>query len=394
MKISLIGCGCGRETLIGAAEKAVKTADALIGAPRLLDQFPKVGTRIPALTLEQIAAALSSLRCDEVCVLFSGDSGFYSGTRLLVPLLPETSEWRIFPGISSLQLLAARLGEPWQNWRLCSAHGVDCDPVWEVCHGQKVFFLTGGKLGPAEICGILTEAGLGTLSVAAGEQLGSREERIRRGSAEELSVMKFSPLSCMLAEAAPRRQCRAPGLPDAEFERAEKVPMTKQEVRAAVLAKLDIGPEDTCWDIGTGTGSVAVELALQARAVWAVERDQEALRIAARNRGKHGAWNLHLTEGSAPEALEGLPKPDAVFVGGSGGQLEEILNAVYDANHKARVCVSAIALETLRCAVECLRKLGYETEICQIAVSRNKQAGDLTLMLAQNPVYLITGRPA
>ena len=394
MKISLIGCGCGRETLCADAAEAIGSADALIGAPRLLDQFPGTETKIPALSAKEIAAVLPSLRCSEVCVLFSGDSGFYSGARLLVPLLPENSEWRILPGISSLQLLAARLGEAWQNWRLCSAHGVDCDPVWEVCHGQKVFFLTGGKLGPAELCRMLTEAGLGRLSVAVGEELGSPQERITRGSAGELSKTAFSPLSCMLAEAVPRRQRRAPGLPDADFERTENVPMTKQEVRAAVLAKLGVGPEDTCWDIGAGTGSVAVELALQARAVWAVERNREALRIAERNREKHGAWNLHLKEGRAPETLEGLPKPDAVFVGGSGGQLEEILKTIYYVNQKARICVSAIALETLQCAIECLRKLGYETEICQIAVARSKPAGDLTLMLAQNPVYLITGRPA
>ena len=394
MKISLIGCGCGRGTLTGEAAEAVERAGALVGAPRLLEQFPEKEPKIPALTSKEIAAALSSLSSDEVCVLFSGDSGFYSGARLLVPLLAENSEWRILPGMSCLQLLAARLGEPWQNWRLCSAHGVDCDPVWEVCHGQKVFFLTGGKLGPTELCGQLTEAGLGTLSIIVGEQLGCLEERIHRGSAEAFSQMKFSPLSCMLAESAPRRQRRTPGLPDAEFERTEKVPMTKQEIRAAALAKLGVGPEDICWDIGTGTGSVAVELALQAREVWAVERDREALRTAARNREKHGAWNLHLKEGSAPEALEGLPKPDAVFVGGSGGRLEKIIGMIYYVNPAARICVSAIALETLQCALACLQKLGYETEISQIAVSRSKPAGDLTLMLAQNPVYLITGNPA
>jgi len=393
VKISLIGCGCGSGTLTGEAAEAIRSADALIGAPRLLEQVPEAEKKIPAQAAKEIAAALSCLSCDEVCVLFSGDSGFYSGARLLIPLLPENIEWRVLPGISSLQLLAARLGEPWQNWRLCSAHGVDCDPVWEVCHGKKVFFLTGGKLGPAELCGLLTEAGLGSLSVVVGEQLGCPEERITRRKAEALSQTAFSPLSCMLAEAAPRRKRCTPGLPDAEFERTENVPMTKQEVRAAALAKLGVGPEDTCWDIGTGTGSVAVELALQTREVWAVERDREALQTAARNREKHGAWNLHLKKGSAPEALEGLPKPDAVFIGGSGGQLEEILKAVYYVNQKARVCVSAIALETLQCALECLRKPGYETEVCQIAVSRSRPAGELTMMLAQNPVYLITGRP-
>ena len=368
MKISLIGCGCGSGTLTGEAAEATRSADALIGAPRLLEQFPEAEKKIPAQAAKEIAAALSCLSCDEVCVLFSGDSGFYSGARLLIPLLPENSEWRVFPGISSL-------------------------PVWEVCHGQKVFFLTGGKLGPAELCRMLTEAGLGSLSVVVGEQLGYPEERITRGKAEALSQTAFSPLSCMLAEAAPRRQRRAPGLPDADFERTEGVPMTKQEVRAAVLAKLGVGPEDTCWDIGTGTGSVAVELALQARSVWAVERDREALQTAARNREKHGTWNLHLKKGGAPEALEGLPKPDAVFIGGSGGQLEKIIEKIYDVNPKARICVSVIALETLQCALECLRKLGYETEICQIAVSRSKPAGELTMMLGQNPVYLITGRP-
>ena len=393
MKISLIGCGCGSGTLTGEAAEAIRAADALIGAPRLLEQFPEAEKKIPAQAAKEIAAALSCLSCDEVCVLFSGDSGFYSGARLLIPLLPENSEWRVFPGISSLQLLAARLGEPWQNWRLCSAHGVDCDPVWEVCHGKKVFFLTGGKLGPAELCGLLTEAGLGLLSVVVGELLGCPEEQIHRGTAEAFSQMKLSPLSCMLAEAAPRRKRRTPGLPDAEFERTENVPMTKQEVRAAALAKLGVGPEDTCWDIGTGTGSVAVELALQTREVWAVERDREALQTAARNREKHGAWNLHLKKGGAPEALEGLPKPDAVFIGGSGGQLEKIIEKIYDVNPKARICVSVIALETLQCALECLRKPGYETEVCQIAVSRSRPAGELTMMLAQNPVYLITGRP-
>ena len=364
MKISLIGCGCGSGTLTGEAAEAIRSADALIGAPRLLEQFPEAEKKIPAQAAKEIAAALSCLSCDEVCVLFSGDSGFYSGARLLIPLLPENSEWRVLPGISSLQLLAARLGEPWQNWRLCSAHGVDCDPVWEVCHGN----------------------------VVVGELLGCPEEQIHRGTAEAFSQMKLSPLSCMLAEAAPRRKRRTPGLPDAEFERAENVPMTKQEVRAAALAKLGVGPEDTCWDIGTGTGSVAVELALQTREVWAVERDREALQTAARNREKHGAWNLHLKEGSAPEALEGLPKPDAVFVGGSGGQLETIIRTTHYVNQKARICVPAIALETLQCALACLQALGYETEVCQIAVSRSRQAGDLTLMLAQNPVYLITGR--
>ena len=167
--------------------------------------------------------------------------------------------------------------------------------------------------------------------------------------------------------------------------------MTKQEVRAVILAKLAAAPGDVCWDVGAGTGSVSVELALQCREVWAVEREEKALALMAANREKFGAWNLRLKAGAAPAALEGLPAPDKVFIGGSGGALAQILAAVDAANPKARVCISAIALETLHAALAAMGELGYETEIVQIAVSRARKAGSLHLLMAQNPVFLITG---
>ena len=167
--------------------------------------------------------------------------------------------------------------------------------------------------------------------------------------------------------------------------------MTKQAVRAAILAKLAVGPEDCCWDVGAGTGSVSVELALFCRAVWGIEREDAALALAQENRKKHGAWNRRLMKGEAPEALAALPKPDAVFVGGSGGRLREILDAVHAANPLARVCAAAVTLESLQLSHAALRELGYETDVTQLSVSCGKAAGGLTLMLAQNPVFLITG---
>ena len=391
MTVTLIGCGCGTESLTAEANAAIREAGVLIGAPRMLDWFPDTKTKIAAVTAQKTAEILQKQSCEHVCVLFSGDTGFYSGARLLLPLLQENMCCRVLPGISSLQLFASRIGEPWQSWRLCSAHGVDCDPVAEVCHREKAFFLTGGKTGPGELCRCLTEAGLGSLRIAIGENLGTDAEHITGGTAAELAGQDFAPLSIMLADAAPRPNPRAPGLPDTMFERSGKTPMTKQEVRATVLSKLGVGPEDTCWDIGTGTGSVAVELALQAKTVWAVDRSEEAMTLAAHNREKFGAWNMHLVAGTAPDVLKKLPVPDAVFVGGSGGKMEAILQAVNRTNPSARVCVSAIALESLENAVRTLRSLEYETEISQISVSRSHTSGDLTLMLAQNPVWLILG---
>ena len=117
----------------------------------------------------------------------------------------------------------------------------------------------------------------------------------------------------------------------------------------------------------------------------------EALELAEENRRRLGAWNLRLIAGVAPEALTGLPTPDAVFIGGSGGRLEEILRAVGTAAPSARICLSAVTPESVAAALRVLPELDYETEVCQIAVSRGCRKGESTLMLAQNPIWLITG---
>ncbi len=388
MTITLIGCGCG--SLTCDARAAIESAELVIGSARLLKEYGDSKPQIEAVTVSAIKAAIESAACEKICVLYSGDSGFYSGSRLLLPEL-DGQDVRVLPGVSSVQAFAARLKRPWQDWLLCSAHGVNCDAVAAVCQGRPAFFLTGGKTGPAEICRELSDAGLGFLKVYTGEDLGTENERITEGTAEAFSARDFSPLSVLLAEPAPRYPRRVPGIPDTAFLRAEKVPMTKQEVRAAILAELAVTPEDVCWDIGTGTGSAAIELALSCRAVYSVERENAALNIAAQNRERFGAWNLRLVKGEAPGALSELPKPDAVFVGGSGGKLDEIINAIHAANPAARICVSAITIEGLHNSYTVLRKLGYETEVTQLSVSRSKPAGGLTLMLAQNPVWLMTG---
>lgn len=391
MKVYLIGCGCGPETLTREAAEALQNADLVIGAGRLLAGIETKGEKREAVYTDAIEALLRSSGAESACVLYSGDSGFYSGARLL---LPRLADWdlRVIPGVSSLQALAARLGRPWQDWTLCSSHGVDCDVAAVLAKGKPGFFLTGGKTGPAELCQTISALGLGALPVTVGENLYTEKERITHGSAAELAEEDFAPLSVLLCEAAERPARRVPGLPDEAFERLEGVPMSKQELRALALAKLAVTAEDICWDIGAGSGSVSVELALQAKEVWAVEREAEALTLAERNKERFRAWNLHLLPGEAPEALDAFPKPDVVFVGGSGGRLKEILCAIHAANPAARVCVSAIALETLEAATRELEALDYETEITQLSVSRSRKAGKLHMMMAQNAVWLITGR--
>lgn len=396
MNVTLIGMGSGQPenlTLQGLA--ALRQADLILGARRLLAVLPAGCTenRAAAYRPDEVAELLQTSGAENAVLVYSGDTGFYSGASSMMEKLEALGvRARVLPGLSSIQLLAAALGRPWQGWNLVSAHGRTCDPVAECMQGRPTFFLTGGSEDPATLCAQLAAEGFGDVQGVVGQCLGTPEEKLFRGSVKELAAGRFNSLSVLLVEAAEVLPRRAPGLPDEAFERGD-VPMTKQEVRAAVLAKLAVRPEDILWDVGAGTGSVSVELALAAPRgrVYAVECRPEGCALIKANREKFRTRNLVLVEGLAPAALSDLPAPDAVFIGGSKGSLAAIVDAALDKNPDARICASAIALESLSAAVAALTAKGRTVQVSQIAVSRAKAVGGLHLMMAQNPIYLITG---
>ncbi len=396
MNVTLIGMGSGQPenlTLQGLA--ALRQADLILGARRLLAVLPAGCTenRAAAYRPDEVAELLQTSGAENAVLVYSGDTGFYSGASSMMEKLEALGvRARVLPGLSSIQLLAAALGRPWQGWNLVSAHGRTCDPVAECMQGRPTFFLTGGSEDPATLCAQLAAEGFGDVQGVVGQCLGTPEEKLFRGSVKELAAGRFNSLSVLLVEAAEVLPRRAPGLPDEAFERGD-VPMTKQEVRAAMLAKLAVRPEDILWDVGAGTGSVSVELALAAPRgrVYAVECRPEGCALIKANREKFRTRNLVLVEGLAPAALSDLPAPDAVFIGGSKGSLAAIVDAALDKNPDARICVSAIALETLSAAVAALTAKGRTVQVSQIAISRARAVGGLHLMMAQNPIYLITG---
>lgn len=396
MNVTLIGMGSGQPenlTLQGLA--ALRQADLILGARRLLAVLPAGCTenRAAAYRPDEVAELLQTSGAENAVLVYSGDTGFYSGASAMMEKLEALGvRARVLPGLSSIQLLAAALGRPWQGWNLVSAHGRTCDPVAECMQGRPTFFLTGGSEDPATLCAQLAAEGFGDVQGVVGQCLGTPEEKLFRGSVKELAAGRFNSLSVLLVEGVEGLPRRAPGLPDEAFERGD-VPMTKQEVRAAVLAKLAVRPGDILWDVGAGTGSVSVELALAAPRgrVYAVECRPEGCALIKANREKFRTRNLVLVEGLAPDALSDLPAPDAVFIGGSKGSLAAIVDAALDKNPDARICVSAIALETLSAAVAALTAKGRTVQVSQIAVSRAKAVGGLHLMMAQNPIYLITG---
>ena len=400
MEVTLVGMGGGLGCLTGEGRRALEEADCLLGAARLLELaqplVPGLPCR-PATRPEGLLEALQGGNWQRPCVLFSGDTGFYSGASGLAALLRSSGiPFRVVPGVSSPQLLAARLGEPWQDWQLVSAHGRDCDPVCELlsARGRDVCFLTGGSAGAGELCRRLVQAGLGGQQVVLAEGLAAPEERVLRTDAQTLAGQTTHPLSLLLCRGVSvKRRAVTPGIPDEDFLRGD-APMTKRWVRAAALSALEPEGDMVCWDVGAGTGSVAVELALLCPRgrVFAVEHSRARCELLGQNREKFGAWQLEVVEGSAPEALAALPAPDRVFLGGSGGGLEEILAAALEANPRCRVCITAVTVETLGRAVAALTRLGLSPQVSQLTAASAQQVGGSHLMRGENPVWIITAQ--
>jgi precorrin-6Y C5,15-methyltransferase (decarboxylating) len=401
--VYLVGMGPGDGALLTReAEAAIAGSRWVLGAPRLLEAAGALlgeKERQPLVDPEEILRFIEE-RGGVFSVLLSGDPGFYSGARRLIPRFKERG-WavRVVSGVSSLVYFAGRLAVPWEDLKVVSLHGRRGDIVAAVAANSRTFFLTGQATGPAAICAVLKQAFLlktlpAGLRVSVGERLSYPDERIRRGSPEELAEISFDPLSVVLVEnPAPRPFRGNYSLGDDAFIRG-KVPMTKEEIRTVALSKLRLEPESIAWDIGAGTGSVSCEMALRAfrGRVYAVERNGEGVSLIAQNREKLGISNLELCQGTAPEALAALPPPDRVFIGGSSGQLDRILAFVVGRNPRVRLVITAVTLETLAEAVSLMKKYALPgTEFVQIAAARGTVIGEHTLMKALDPVYIISG---
>lgn len=397
MKITIAGIGMGtKKTLTLGVLETLEGAELVIGAARLLDDLPQSyhGKKLVATKPQVIADMLAKhSNLAQVCVVMSGDSGFYSGAKHLLALLPDCAVV-VLPGISSVQYMAAQLGFCWQDVRLVSAHGVDCNVVGNVLAASDSFFLTGGTVTPGVLAARLAAAGVPDITLWVGENLSYPNENMTSGTPSALSGKEFAPLAAVWVHRAPITTPHlflTGGIPDHAFLRGA-VPMTKQEVRVAALAKLGIAQGDVLYDIGAGTGSVAVEMALASPMVqvFAVEKNPEACDLIRQNRRCFGAYNITLIEGDAPTVLAKLPPPNAVFVGGSSGNLRGMIQAVVYKNPAVRVVVTAVTLETLAEAGSVLGSLGFlNIETTQLAVSRAVPMGSHHLLTAQNPVFII-----
>ncbi len=394
MKVYIVGIGMdGVGTLTQNALGIIKSADVLIGASRMLEPFLLLDKQtFCSWKSEEIKYFISTNSFENVVILMSGDCGFFSGAKKLVCDLSDY-DTEIISGISSLSYFCSKVKKPWQSMNCISLHGVEGNIIRNVCRNEYCFFLLGGDVSAQQVCRLLCEYGMGNVKVYIGENLSYEEERISSGLAENFVGNYFDTLSVMITENNNFEKSVPCGISDDMFLRGS-VPMTKSEIRCVAVSKLDICQNDICWDIGCGTGSVSVEIALKCfdGMVYAIDRNDEAVKLTDKNAHRFRCDNIRVTYGTAPECLEILPVPDKVFIGGSCGKIKEILEVVFSKNPFAEIVITVVSLETLSTAINAFESLGIEnTEVTQIAVTRTKKIGKHTMLSAENPVFILKG---
>ena len=377
----------------------IEQATLLVGGRRHLEMFPEHPASRVAIaggldaTFEQIDASSDDA---QVVVLASGDPCFFGiGPHLGARLGRERVE--IVPHVSSVALAFARLGVAWQDARVVSAHGRPLEAAIRAARGaRKLAVLTDETNTPAAIAGALLQAGADDAPAWVFEHLGGDRETETGSTLSGLSGRSFAALNVLVVPSLTwTASCRTPGfgLPEAAYEHSAGL-ITKPEVRAVSLSKLWLRAGGVLWDIGAGSGSLAIEaagLAPDLRA-YAVERSAKQLPMLRQNVARLASGRqIQVVEGEAPDVLAELPDPDAVFVGGSGGRLADILRAARARlRTPGRIVANLVTFEHQATMLRWARTHDLEAEVVQISISRGTDILGMTRLQAENPVTVVT----
>ncbi len=351
--------------------------------------------------LDNLAAVLDQ---GSAAVLASGDPLFFGIGRTLINRFgPERV--RLYPALSSMQLACARFRVPWDDMAFLSAHGRKPDDLpARILRHEKVMILTDSRNTPDMIARTLLDtlinvrdrARIGRLRVRVAENLGLDDERLVEGGLEEIAGQRFGPLNVVLVENEPAREREARaacvfGLDEDEITHSRGL-ITKNEVRAVALHRLRLPENGVFWDVGGGSGSVSMEAARLCHGlkIYCVEQKEEQQANICENVARYGTYNIHLVRGSAPEALEGLPDPDRVFIGGSGGRLEGIIShCARRLNQGGRLVINAVLSKTAEEAPRLLEQHGFLLKISKLQITRCSGTDGPEQEL--NPITIICG---
>jgi precorrin-6Y C5,15-methyltransferase (decarboxylating) len=394
--IQVIGVGMGLEDIPARSLQLVEQAQVLAGGRRLLELFPRhLGQRLVLEgRLESWLEQLCRLAQEQaVAVLASGDPGFYGiAQRLVERLGPQAVV--IHPNITTVQAAFARLKEPWQEARVVSLHGRGLKDLLPALAGrERVAVFTDPLNTPAALARLLLERGQDCWRLCVLEDLGSPGERLGEYSLEQAASGQFSPLNLVVLKRLSWPQRLSLGLAEEAYEHQAGL-ITKAEVRAVALAKLELAQDMTLWDLGAGCGSLGLEasLLLPGGQIVSVEREPKRVAMIEANRRRFGVANLEVARAELPLGLDELPSPDRVFIGGGGGQLGAIISAARRRLSPGGVMVvAAVRLEALETARRVMAQEGLSPEVTQVQVSRGAPLGGGSFLKALNPVWLIKG---
>ena len=393
----IIGMGMGPADLTEAHRDRIRRADVLVGGRRHLAAFDDLSSE--QIEIKGVLATLAedvARRAEaglQVVVLASGDPLFHGIGRFLVDRFGSDGVW-IAPNITAVGAAFARLRRPWNDVPVVSCHGRSGihQLLAALSLEPSVAVFTDPDNDPSAIARELALRGLDDTDLWVLERLGSPEEKVRRLTMDQAIAGRFAdPNLLVIVQPAP--STAAFGAPEADFVHGDGL-ITKVEVRAVSLALLRVAPGHTVWDLGAGSGSVALEAALLAwrGRVVAVEKDPARVRMIAANRRRLRRWHVDLVQARLPEGMDDLPRPDRVFVGGGGKALTAILEQVVARMAgDAIVVVNTVLLESLAAARRTLQRLGLATEVIQVQVSRSRATADDERLQAENPVWIVRG---
>jgi len=392
-RVHVVGVAPGADTLPADPLEVALGCTLLAGAERHLALVPGFAGEVVRLTggVSALAERLARETDLRAAVLASGDPGFFGIAATLRRALPG-EQVRVWPAVSSMQLAFARAGESWNDARFASAHGRSLENLGVALGAPRVGFFTDAENSPARIAEFLEETGWDDLEMVVAEDLGLPTERLTRGPVGRFLGWQGSDLNVvLLLRSGPDPRPLGPGLPEGAFSHSRGL-ITKAEVRAVALGLLRLPRSGVLWDVGAGSGSVGVEACLLAPGLraCAVERTTDGIAHVRENRRRFRVAGLLPVHGRAPEALEGLPDPDAVYIGGSGGDLGAILDACRDRLRPGGTLVAAAVLvDTLCEALAWGQGAGLEPELTQISCARSRAVGGRQRLEPENPVTLV-----
>jgi precorrin-6Y C5,15-methyltransferase (decarboxylating) len=395
-KIYLVGAGiAGWEGFGAKALEIIGKADAMIGHQRHLDIFPDFEAE--KMVLGDLPGLMDFLKKTDkrVVILASGDPTFFGISRFLLRNLPK-ERIEIFPNVTSMQYAFARIKEPWDDGIFVSVHGRGMhSAIDKIIAAEKACVLTDRTNTPAAIAAELVERGAEGYEAWLCEDLGMPTEKFTKTTVRGLLDIKASELNILiLIRTYEPNLVHYPliGIDDDEFHTSKKL-ITKQEVRAVTLAKLQLQDDLVLWDIGAGSSSVSIEASnlMPNGRIYAVEKNPQCIGFINENLKKFCARNIKLIEAFAPDGLDDLPDPDRVFIGGAGGKLDEVIDTVAQRlKPEGVVVINAVTLDTLTRAVEFLEDQGFTVEATCVNIAKTRNLTEYKMFEAQNPVYVIS----